>query len=734
MTSRLLKPLTMLLAALFLSVGASAAPGILGPKGGNMLLQADEVIYTVDKKTVTARGHVEIDYNGRTLHADTVSYDQAADTVTASGNVSVQSPNGDVVFANHVTLTDKMRDGVLEGFAALIGKTGRLVAASGRRMGGNVTEADQAAYTPCKICRQTGQKNPLWQVKAKRVVYDQLKHKIRFNDATLELFGVPVIYLPYYEQPDPTVKHASGVLAPVVGASTTIGSFIKLPVYVALSDSQDLTLEPWFTTYNGEVVEGEYRQRFDNGGFWLQGSIAHNPNGGLNGDEAQNYAHVFGSGSFALSPVWRTGFDIQLASSDTYLKRYEISYDDRLVSDLFLEGESGRSRFAITGYFFQGLRATDNQSTIPVALPLIEYTYIPLHDVFGGQFRFDLNTVALTRQDATSALPRNDQRGSAELRYRLPFTTDDGEMFALQADVRGDLYHIDTALPFASTDKFISRALPYVALDWRWPFIAAAGDKTSVVLEPIVQAIAAPYGGNPPGLPNEDSTAFEFSDENLFSFDRLPGYDLAETGPRANVGVRGEVFFPTGSIETLLGQSFRPKSDPIFGTTTGLSGTISDLIARFDVKFAPYIDLTHRIDINEQSGTVRRNEVYLTSIFGRTSTRISYILLPPEEVAPGFDTRQEVNAQTIVGLFDHWSTLAAADYDLQGGNLLDTEFGVGYEDECLSVSLAYRRRFTRDRDVIPSTSVILRFTLKTGDETVQPFDLFPSDVFAFPHS
>ena len=59
-----------------------------------------------------------------------------------------------------------------------------------------------------------------------------------------------------------------------------------------------------------------------------------------------------------------------------------------------------------------------------------------------------------------------------------------------------------------------------------------------ILVEPIAQVIGAPYGGNPPDIPNEDSTDFQLDETDIFSFDRLPGYDLVETGPRANVGFR----------------------------------------------------------------------------------------------------------------------------------------------------------------------------------------------------
>ena len=69
------------------------------------------------------------------------------------------------------------------------------------------------------------------------------------------------------------------------------------------------------------MLEGEYRQRWNNSGMWLQGSAAYNPNGGLGGPPgAQEYDHLFGSGRFALDDTWRTGFDAQLTNNSGYMR------------------------------------------------------------------------------------------------------------------------------------------------------------------------------------------------------------------------------------------------------------------------------------------------------------------------------------------------------------------------------------------------------------------------------
>lgn len=694
--------------------------------GGDVLLQADQAEYDVNNKVVTAHGHVEVDYDGRILIADQLTYDQNTDTMTASGHVSVMDAKGNVAFANHVTMTDKMRDGALEGFQALIGTNGRLAAVKATREEGRFTTAYRAAYTPCKICNKPGQRVPLWQVKSYKIVHDQLKHRIKFHDATLEVMGVPVLYTPYLTQPDPTVRYASGFLMPDVGTSSTIGYFAKLPYYIAMSPSQDATIAPLVSTHGGEVLEGEYRERWEQGGMWLQGSVGFNPNGGISLRQDQVYSHLFGSGRIPIDGEWSTGFDVQLTSDQTYLKRYDISMLDRLTTDLFVQGESGRSRFAVDGYFFQGLRPTDDNRTFPVPLPLMQFTYIPEERSDFGQFRFDFTSVALTRDVGT-----DDQRASAEVRWRKPFITGSGMLITLQADARGDVYHVTDPAPLPANDRFIERGIPYVALDWRWPFVSSGSNGHSFVLEPIGQIVYAPYGGNPKGIPNEDSIDVELDENNLFSFDQLPGHDLVEDGPHANAGLRADAIFPFGHIEALVGESFRWKADPIFASDTGLDGTSSDIVGRFSIKFPPYLDLTHRIDFDEDTGTVRRNEVYLTGTYGRSAMQISYVQLAPSAVTLGLNSREEINAQFDVNLFKYWQAFAAIQRDLIAGEMINTEYGFGYEDDCLAIALAYRRKYTSEPSLPPSTAILLRIGLKTGDQPIQPFSLFHQDIFTY---
>ena len=698
------------LAAAVLAVTAAYAAA---PEEHRVTLQADEVIYNTETGIVTATGHVEIGDEQHVLRADAVTYDSAKDKVGAEGHVTLTETNGDTAFAEKVELSGSLREGALQGFSALIGQNGRLAAVSALRSEGRYTEARGAVFTPCIVCVENGDTDPVWQIKALRVIHDAQQHELTFEGATLQFLGVPIMYLPVMTQADPTVTHKSGFLLPTIGSSTALGSFARVPYYFSLGPSRDFTVEPYLTTGAGTVVSAEFGQRWDEGGLWLQGSAGYDHDAAIVPGGSQWMSHLFGSGRTPLGDAWRGGFDVQLTSNDTYLRRYEISDLDRLTSDLFVDRVEGRTRAAVTGYFFQSLRAGDPPGTIPVVLPFAEYTYIPDDRFYGGRLRFDASTLALYRTEGTDEL-----RGSASADWLRRFVTPSGQLLTFDVLARGDAYRVTDAkasVPLAPSDsETIGRGLGYAAAEWRWPFARQAGPGTTIVIEPIVQLVAASGGGNPVGLPNEDSTTFEFDETNLFNPNEFPGLDLWTGGPRTNAGVRATAFFPGGSLEGILGQDYRMRRDPTFLPGSSVGDERSDIVGRIKLSVAPYIDLVERFRIDPVRSTLRRNEVYVTATIGHSTFNLSYLKLSKEPADPSLGAREEVTFDTSINFYGYWSVFAEARRDLQQSRTLDSGAGIAYEDECFTARLGFRRRDTTDRDLRPSSSIILKIGLKTG--------------------
>ncbi|MBI4183245.1 MAG: LPS-assembly protein LptD [Proteobacteria bacterium] len=696
-------------ALLFASAPALGAPVPLS-SGAPVLLSADEVTYDQTHDVVTARGKVEIAQGERVLLADVISYNRRANSVTASGNVSLMEPNGDVVFADHVELTDDLRDGAIESIRILLSNNARIAANSGRRSGGTRTEMSRAVYSPCDVCKEDPSRPPFWQIKAVRVVHDQTRQTVEYYDAVLEMAGVPVAYVPYFSHYDPTVKRRSGFLAPVFGSSSDLGLRLETPYFWAISPSRDATLRPILTGKEGLVMAGEYRERFGYGELKLDGSLtrdSHNDDRG----------HIFGRGVFNLDDTWRWGFDAERTTDDTYLRRYNLSSKRTLTSGTYIEGFRGSNYALADAYLFQGLRETDRPGQTPVVLPRLRYERIGEPGAYGQRTSFNFDSYVITRTDGTDT-----RRLGLDGGWQLPYTSPRGDVYVLSANVQAAGYHFNQ-LPDPSTPSertrsgFEGRLFPQLALDWRYPFVREAG-VTSQVISPLVSVVAAPNGGNAPLIPNEDSLDFEFTDANLFSRNRFAGRDRVEGGPRLNYGFLGGVYgLGGGSAGALVGQSLRARSDDTFAQDSGLEDRVSDVVGRVFISPLKFLDLNYRFRLDKNNLEARFNEVGLRAGPPALNLKLDYIFTDRSEQLTEFESREEVSGAIGSRLTNEWSMALRGRRDLTGkGDMISQGLELTYENECFVFRMDAERSFTSDRDITRSDRIMFRLVFKTIGE------------------
>ena len=687
----------------------------LPPGRSPVFLAADQLTYDQDQGVVTAIGNVEIVQDDRVLLADRVIYAVRENTATASGNVSVLEPTGDVLFAEYIELDHELRTGFVENVGLLLSDNSRFAANHARRDENGRTELSRAVYSPCDICIGSS-RAPLWQLKAVKIVHDGRLREIRYQDAVLELFGVPVAYTPFFRHADPTVKRQSGFLAPNFGQSSSLGATVQVPYFINLAPERDLTLEPIFTSNEGVVLAGEYRSLTRDGRYSFDASITQADSRDSNGDrlnEQEIRGHVRGQGRFLLDQYRRWGFDVARSTDDTYLKRYRFGGGDTLVSDVYAQHIRGRNYASATAYSFQGLRQNDDPGLTPLVLPLLEYSYTS-EPLWGRNLlRFDANAVSLYRGESTDT-----RRISLEGGWQLPYVTRAGEVISLAASVRGDGYWVkgpvDPSRPDDPAEDGVSgRVVPRLVAEWRYPLAATAGPLMPV-FEPIVQAVVAPYTGSGPDIPNEDSQTLEFDDTNLFGVNRFPGFDRVESGPRLNIGLKNSVYSETGGYySVLLGQVLRAKADDSFGPTTGLDNERSDYVARIVVSPAPFLDLTDRVRLDRDDFSLRRHEIYATAGPRWLRLQAIYVQLDRELTPDGVASREEAALLGRVQLTPFWSAVAESRRDLtEGGGAIRNGISFEYLDECIGLVFGLRRDFTRDRDIEPSTSFGFRVVFR----------------------
>ncbi len=237
---------------------------------GQMLVQAVEVDYDYNNSRVSAVGNVQMFYNGTSVEADKVIYDQKTKRLHAEGNIRMTDAEGRITYANIMDLSDDYRDGFVDSLRVDTADATRMAATRADRSSGNYTVFENGVYTACAPCKDDPKKPPLWQVKGARIIHDQTDKMLYFENAQLEFFGVPMAYLPYFSTPDPTVKRKTGFLMPSFSQASTYGYAVETPFYWAIAPDYDATFTPRFTTRQGVLLQGEFRQRLINGSYQIR--------------------------------------------------------------------------------------------------------------------------------------------------------------------------------------------------------------------------------------------------------------------------------------------------------------------------------------------------------------------------------------------------------------------------------------------------------------------------------
>lgn len=691
--------------------------------------EANSVSYDSEGEVVTAQGDVVLRRDGQSVRADTVAWNRKTGRIVATGNIRLVDADGNQLFGDQVELTDELRTGAMQNMLLALREGGRLAAMKGERADDGTILLHNAAYTACAVEDEKGcAKNPSWRIIAERVIYDPDHKRVRFKGARLELFGAKLLPLPGLVVTTDG-RAISGLLIPDIRLSASNGVELSDSYYLRLAQNKDIAVTGYVYTKALPMVSAQYRQLTSDGAFQVTGYATRSsriPITGTTADSQKDFrGYLFTNGRFQFDPGWSVTFSGRLASDRTFLRRYDISRDDRLRSMVDLEHIDSNSYLSLAGWATQTLRVGDRQGLVPVALPVLDYRRRLADPVFGGKVELQFNSMAITRTGG-----QDTQRAFASARWDLRRITSLGQEVSFTALVRGDIYHSDendltsTAI-YRGNPGWEQRGVATAAIDVKWPLVGSFLGGTQV-LTPRFQIVASPTLRNL-AIPNEDARAIDLEDSNLFALNRFPGYDRIEDGVRFTYGLDWQFERPGWRVSTTIGQSYRLTNRPtLLPDGTGLSNRVSDIVGRTEVRFRDFVKLTHRFRLDKDNLAVRRNEFDATIGSQRTYAEIGYLRLN-RNIGSGIEDlkdREELRLAGRVAFARYWSLFGSGVFNLTGPKEdptltsgdgfqpLRTRLGVAYQDDCLELAFTWRRDFASTGDAQKGNTYQIHFALR----------------------
>jgi LPS-assembly protein len=755
---------------------------VYGQENISNSIESDKIEYLNDSSEIKAIGSVKITRGNFELNADEILFNQKNNIIEGNGNIIIKERGGPTIIASQFKLSSDLNDGIIK-LPSLLTKDGtNISSAYAIRSGGKSIVLKKGIFSPCKKC-QNSDKKVSWQVKANRIIYDEVSGNIIYEGAKFELFGFPIFYVPIATHPSPDIKRRTGFLAPEIMTSGDLGLSIKTPYFMNLAPNYDLTITPWVITKGALVAEGEWRQRFKRGKLNFHiiaaslnddfksktvninddwSAIINSPFNSPENLSAINKKLAFDyddnthsitnvevadkddsrpssiadsigydfRGSFAASGNfqfnnWSLDFSGKFVSDDTFLRRFNLGDETDIKSYLSLSRHWGNAKLEINSIYYSSL-LPEKEGSEPLILPEVKFSWNPEKIIFGGKSKISINTLGIVRKT-----DGNTYRVSSEIDWERQIINNNGHMFKLNLNIRGDAYRTSKkwtpnnssrlflANPLGQT-RDIYRLLPSVDIEWKLPL---KYDFSNTIIEPIIQIAYSVDSNKNIEIPNEDSISFELNSHNIFTRNRMPGIDLWETGSRINYGFKFSHFFnESGVFSGLVGQSYKFKNPDSFEKGSGLDEKLSDFVLDFLFRPNKEITISYKGRLDDNDIDLRRSEFDMLITYPKWGIRAGHVLLNNVEIL-NFKEQREARLATFFNITESWLIQAALRYDIVSKNSLNNRISVVYIDDCMSFEIGFRRKFSEYRDLKPSNSFMIKFNVFTfGGGTLDSSD------------
>ena len=724
--------LSLVLGAIFM-VGVPLAAKAEEKPPQETLVQADKVIYDDRTRKVriigTPQQPASVFYQGTHLVARELIYNLDSGTLVAKGDIVLKQPGNEVISSDYMEFTDDFADGVGKNFLLLMQDNTRVASPYAVRVKGKFIRMNNVTYTSCILCENKQGSSPLWQLRARRAYHNADEKNMIFEDSFIEFFGVPVFYIPYLTQPDPSVKRRSGFLMPKYAQSSSMGLDFEIPYFMALASNYDLTLRPRYIDKGGFVAAMDWRHLISPDSKY-QASISMTwPSGkqkAFSYNRTYNFrGSLFAKGDFRLTSNWKTGFDIKTATDDDYTRQYKIDAATSTLSQVYAQYLSPSTFFDSGVYMYSMFNSKSEKYATPYTLPFLHYQKLLTENLYGGRVDITLNAAhTVHRHNRGARVQKISMQGRWQTTQLAPYGIKIHYALAARADNYTTSHVKKDPTPFSAdvnttlnTDerfprKNFYRFHPTFTTTFSWPLLAMRSTGYSMI-DPTVQVILSPYKKPVPQLPNEDSQSVNFDFANIFAVNRYTGQDLYESGNQLRVGVQFSHHDTQGRrrFAAMLGQSFRAKEQAEPNLTSGFAKKTSNYVGEIFIQPWLPLTLTDKFQISQNERKFIHHEIQARFTWDKYTFHSDYTFLDAHLSHKG-EKQEAITSGLSMKITPYWRAYGSVRYDIALAQKLENKIALRYNDECFTFDVSFTQTETRNSAIRPDNSIKFVFALK----------------------
>ena len=559
---------------------------------------------------------------------------------------------------------------------------------------------EKSVFTLCNY--RKNDKCPPWTIQASKMLHDNKKKTIYYDNALIKVYNIPVFYFPKISHPDHTVDRRSGFLPPSFSGSKNLGSGLSIPYFWALNDDKNLTFTNNFYIGENPLFLSEYHQAFKDANLMTDIGYTEGYKKITATKKSGSKSHFFSK--FIKNYSGKNNSENSLAvsfqnvSDDKYLKLHKIKsnlvdYNETILKnsiDYTHENEN----------IFFGFNSS---------------VYETLNEDYDDKYEYILPEITLDKNLISSekigniSLLSNYKAHKYDTNKFANFLINDFEWSSNQKN-----FNTGITGKFLGNFKNINYETKNIDLykkDTTSEFYGALGYLSEINLKKKVLAsihslkpkILVRYA---PGSMRKENSGSRLNPDSAFTMDRLNNFNSFETGLSGTLGFDYNIKSNKKEFDFSLAQVINEKENKKMASNTSLDEKLSDVVGVGNYKINDSFKVNYNFSIDQNYEQINYNELGTTFNTDLIKVDFNYLketkhMGDQEYFKTKFDIAKSNNNvfsfETKRNLVKNSSEFYNLSYE--------------YINDCLRAGLVYRREFYADSELEPENSLMFKITL-----------------------
>ena len=673
------------------------------------ILESKDLLLNKKENLILSNNETKIfDSDKNEILLDNFEYNTKLNFFKSLGNIEINDKNKNTYKFSQIYIDTKKKEIIGTDIKAFLNqenfkineKNNPRVFSNTVNISKNKSSFEKNIFTLCGY--RENDKCPPWTIQSSKMLHDNQKKTIYYDNALLKIYNIPIFYFPKLAHPDPSVERRSGFLLPSYSDTKNLGSSISIPYFFAVSQDKNFTLTNKLYTSESPLFTGEYHQVFKDSflmaDFGYTEGYKKNKDNQNSGSRSHFFSYFVKNFENSNNSKSSLSLSLQDTSHDKYLKLYRIKSNlvdyekDNLESFLNFTHEKENLFFGLNASVYETLKESSKD----------KYEYI-LPDITIDKNLFSNNNFG--NLDLQSNFKVHNYETNKLTSFLVNDFNWDYKDFIFKSGLKGkilgnvrninyetkniDLYKEDTTSELFGAIGYLSQ----LNLE----------KKINNTIQKLKPKFLIRYSPNK-NMRKEESGSI-LNTRNAFNLNRVDNLNNYETGLSASLGLDYGVTKNDKKFDFSIAQIVNEMENKKMSSKSSLDEKLSDLV------FSSTYEISEKFTLN-YNGAIDQN--YNDINYSNIRTQIN---LNPIKI--DFDYLEE---NKHIGDQKYFKTKFSFSRDntelsLETKKDLITDssefYNLSYEyiNDCLRAGLVYRREFYKDSEIEPEDSLMFKITL-----------------------